>query len=68
MTKRKVFKHGKLLLLLLDFHYETFDYNFDKFREIFNTDIPPFMDSNPRWLIVEVAKDFWVDCMNIMVE
>lgn len=61
MTKRKVFKNGELLKVLLDFHYETFDYNFDKIREIFNTEITPFMDANARWQIIEIAKEFWVD-------
>ncbi len=61
MPKRKVFRDGEKLLMLMWLHYELFEDSFEQYKEKFNFKLPPKKDPNQRWLLVEVDPGMWVD-------
>jgi hypothetical protein len=65
MPKRKVFRDGEKLLMLMWVHYELFNDTFDQFKEKFNYQVSTPASTHPRIMLVEIHPGFWVEFYEI---
>ncbi len=61
MPKRKVFKDGEKLLMLMWLNYELFNDTFEQFIEKFNCQVTTRKDTEHRVLLAEIHPGFWVE-------
>ncbi len=61
MPKRKVFKDGEKLLMLMWLNFELFNDTFEQFIEKFNCQVTTHKDTEHRVLLAEIHLGFWVE-------
>jgi hypothetical protein len=65
MPKRKVFRDGEKLLMLMWVHYELFNDTFEQFKDKFNYQVSTPASTYPRIMLVEIHPGFWVEFYEI---